>query len=161
MLREKKAQIESELNEALANFGPEKFKEITRELQETLHELKITKENLRVSKMAQKQQHKLLLEWKIKVDDIQQRLEEQNENMQQQDETIQRKDREIDDLKGQVSQTEIDLKKQSQHVAHLNDKVNEFMDKYARQAAYIQEQEAKWKVAEARQIVEDSDDEEG
>eukprot|EP00960_Hanusia_phi_P005854 169804-Hanusia_phi.AAC.1 len=108
--------------------------------------------------MAQKQQHKLLLEWKIKVcllppalllssplllyfllpspqlsssrplcasrpllprsilvslssfhlslvlpsitsppvDDIQQRLEEQNENMQQQDETIQRKDREID-----------------------------------------------------------------
>ncbi|EKX44514.1 hypothetical protein GUITHDRAFT_139747 [Guillardia theta CCMP2712] len=47
MLREKKAQIESELNEALAHFGPEKFKEITRELQETIHELKITKENLR------------------------------------------------------------------------------------------------------------------
>ncbi len=161
-LKEKKAAIERQLKETLEQYGPEKCRELTEQLHEATQELKFTSENLSKSKVAQKQQHKLVVNWRITVDDITSKMEAQRKIMSDLQADIDNKGVRISDLEAQLWQAEQDLKKQSLQLAQLNEKMNEYIEKYTRQAAYINQMESQWKAAEAARLLaeggaEDSD----
>jgi chromosome segregation ATPase len=157
-LKEKKAAIERQLKETLQEYGPEKFRELTERLQEATHELDVTSQNLSKSKVAQKQQHKLVVSWRISVDDMTAKMEQQSKEMEDLRLDIEKKGITISDLEAQLWQSEQDLKKQSLQLTQLNEKMNEYIEKYTRQAAYISEMEAKWKAAEAERLLAEGGD---
>lgn len=143
------------------DHGPERCRELTKQLQEATHELKVTSDNLSKSKVAQKQQHKLVVSWRISVDDISNKMEDQSKEMADLKDDIEKKGVTISDLEAQLWQSEQDLKKQSLQLTELNEKMNEYIEKYTRQAAYISQMESQWKAAEAQRLLaeggEDSD----
>lgn len=161
-LKEKKAAIERQLKETLEQYGPEKCRELSEQLHEATQELKITSDNLSKSKVAQKQQHKLVVNWRITVDDMTSKMEVQSNEMRDLQQDIDRKAVQITDLEAQLWQSEQDLKKQNLQLTQLNEKMNEYIEKYTRQAAYINQMESQWKAAEAQRLLaegggEDSD----
>jgi chromosome segregation ATPase len=161
-LKEKKAAIERQLKETLEKYGPERCRELTEQLHEATNELKVTNENLNKSKIAQKQQHKLVVSWRITVDEINDKMSVQSQEMDGLNKDIADKARLIADLEAQLWQAEQDLKKQSMQLTQLNEKMNEYVEKYTRQAAYISQMESQWKAAEAERLLaqegEDSDE---
>ena len=57
-LREKRGQIERELRDFKQNYGPDKVNELTQQMEESIAELDQLKDQLRKSKMANRQQVK-------------------------------------------------------------------------------------------------------
>ncbi len=59
--------MQNELKETLRTYSPERFKDLAAQLENMQTELNLTKSQLKTSQLAQKQQHKLVVSWRIKV----------------------------------------------------------------------------------------------
>eukprot|EP00282_Hemiselmis_andersenii_P008011 CAMPEP_0114130986 /NCGR_PEP_ID=MMETSP0043_2-20121206/12309_1 /TAXON_ID=464988 /ORGANISM="Hemiselmis andersenii, Strain CCMP644" /LENGTH=429 /DNA_ID=CAMNT_0001224381 /DNA_START=227 /DNA_END=1513 /DNA_ORIENTATION=+ len=149
--REKRGQIERELKEFKDNFGPEKVNELRSQLEEAMTELDQVKDQLRKNKMAGRQQHKLVVEWKIKVHDIELKLTEQNTTIHDQEEELEKRGTHIADLKATVAQLQQDIKKTQSLLNQTNSQLTDYVEKYTRQTAYVKQQEGMWKAMQAKQ----------
>lgn len=154
-MREREKKSQKELKETLRQYGPERVKELASKLDDATTELNLVRGHLRTAQVAQKQQHKLVVSWRIKVEDITKLLSEQDERMADQVKELQARAESINDLKTQLSQAESDVKKTMNQLTQMNRKVNEYLDKYTRQAAYIKQQEAHWKALEAQRMLDE------
>ena len=100
--------------------------------------------------MAGQQQHKLVVEWKIKVTDIDHRLTEQNTTLKAQEDELEVRAKHIDDLKATVLQLQQDLKKTMTQLGSTNTQLTDYVEKFTRLTAHVKQQEGMWKVMQAK-----------
>mmetsp|Transcript_66970 Transcript_66970/g.159781 ORF Transcript_66970/g.159781 Transcript_66970/m.159781 type:complete len:466 (+) Transcript_66970:125-1522(+) len=157
-LRERRAQLEKSLKENMEHFGPERFARLQEELSRTSEELIVAKEQVRTSRIAQKQQHTLVVEWRIKVQESADVLAVRDTEMLAQDKVVVEQAFRVDQLEAVVHKAETDAVKAANQLNQVNVKVGEYVEKCARQAAYINEKEAEWRAAEAQRLLQEADD---
>ena len=82
-----------------------KWRTLTKFLQEATHELRVTSENLSKSTVAQKQQHKLVVRWRITVDEMTCEMKVQSQEMADLNLDVESKAVQISDLEAQLWQS--------------------------------------------------------
>lgn len=102
-------------------------------MEEGMAELDQVKDQLRKSKMANRQQHHLVVEWKIKVFDIENLQKEQNATLTEQAEELEKRSKHISDLKTTAAQLTQDVKKTQSMLNQSNQQLTEYVEKYTRQ----------------------------
>jgi len=103
--RERERDGENECVRGCVRVRVCKWRTLTKFLQEATHELRVTSENLSKSTVAQKQQHKLVVRWRITVDEMTCEMKVQSQEMADLNLDIESKAVQISDLEAQLWQS--------------------------------------------------------